>query len=92
MPPDMRDVTAWGHLLPVVVRKTRQLDTQKPPVTERNVTPTEVTPKAAEPGLAEKGQQLQVHSACVHPDPHAQRRENLKSVMAAEPYELLQED
>ena len=36
------------HKEPVVVRKTRQLDTQKPPVRERNVTPAEVTPRAAE--------------------------------------------
>jgi hypothetical protein len=44
-----------GHLLPVVVRKTRQLDTQKPPVRERNVTPAGVPPKAAGRGQAEKG-------------------------------------
>ena len=35
---------AWGHFLPIVVRRSRQLNTQKPPVTEQNVTPAEVPP------------------------------------------------
>ena len=41
-----------GHLLPVVARKSRQVITQKPPVTEQNVRPAEVPPKAAERRLA----------------------------------------
>ena len=44
-----------GHKEPVVVRKTRQLGTQKPPVRERNVTPAEVPPKAAGRGQAGRG-------------------------------------
>jgi len=50
-------MTGSGHLLPVVTRKSRQLITQKPPVTEQNVTPAEVPPKAAERRLAEEGQE-----------------------------------
>jgi hypothetical protein len=48
-------MSARGHLLPIVVRKTRQLITQKPPITERNVTPAEVPQKAAERGSAALG-------------------------------------
>jgi hypothetical protein len=54
----IRARTAPGHLLPVVVRKTRQLDTRKPPVMARNVTPAGVPPKAASRGQAERGQDL----------------------------------
>ena len=49
--------SAPGQLLPVGVLRSRQLDTQKPPVLERNVTPAEVPPKAAGRGQAEEGQQ-----------------------------------
>ena len=37
-------MTVVGHLPPVVAPKSRQLITQKPPVTERNVTLAEVPP------------------------------------------------
>ncbi|MFT5510686.1 MAG: hypothetical protein ACI89J_003783 [Hyphomicrobiaceae bacterium] len=48
---------ASGHLPPVAVRRSRQLDTQKLPVLEQIVTPAEVPPKAAEHRLAGRGQQ-----------------------------------
>ena len=38
-------MTASGHLLPVAVRRSRQLDTQKLPVLEQIVTPAEVPQK-----------------------------------------------
>ena len=51
----MRALRATRHLLPVVARRSRQLNTQKPPVTEQSVTPAEVPPKAASRGQAEEG-------------------------------------
>ncbi|MFT5509965.1 MAG: hypothetical protein ACI89J_003056 [Hyphomicrobiaceae bacterium] len=39
-----------GHKEPVVARNSRELITQKPPITERNVTLAEVTPEAASHG------------------------------------------
>ena len=53
-------IASWpglGHNLPVIVRKTRQLDTQKQPFIHRNEGSAAVPPKAAEGTTAALGQQ-----------------------------------
>ena len=50
-------MTEMGQKLPVVARRSRQHDTQKLSVGERNATPTEVPRKAADRRLAGEGQE-----------------------------------
>jgi hypothetical protein len=67
------DTAALGQNLPVVVRKTRQLDIQEPPVTRRNITLAEVPQSAAERRQAPWGQKGLIQTEAVREFPQYRR-------------------